>query len=121
MSGDGVRRADLSPCAACGEPLVRQGDRTHLDAYRIRLDTLIFDQGVLQRHAGLTVMLGGHEGLAHVMGLDEEFFKRLDTHEGLICSPCALSHPLLVLRELMEKRAQERSEEKEIEASGGAR
>ena len=56
------------------------------------------DIGAVQRQDGLAALLGGHSGLAMVMGADEEIAKpMMDPVTVTLCENCALGEVNLAI------------------------
>lgn len=95
-------------CDLCGELLGASGIpvfwTAKLQSHGLKLDAM-------QRHDGLTALLGGNARLAQVMGADEEMTVTLNDVDVTICHRCSLGEAL-ILHHLAE-RATERDEQKE--------
>ena len=82
-------------CSQCGKPIGHTGLplfwTLEIDRHGIKLDAV-------KRQDGLTALLGGHAGIAQVMGTDEEMTeKMMDTKRITLCETCAF--PIMVLIE----------------------
>ena len=90
----GLKQADITNCQICGQGLMTDHQMV---AYRITIDTLVFDLGAIQRQHGMEQMMGAAAGLAQHMGPDEDMAKGLDTTTALVCMGCAMMEPIAPL------------------------
>jgi len=82
-------------CSKCKKPIGHTGLplfwTVEINRYGIKLN-------VVKRQDGLTALLGGHAGLAQIIGADEEMTeKMIDTENITLCETCAL--PIMELIE----------------------
>lgn len=64
--------------------------------YVIKSSRMMVNYNAVQRHAGLTMMLGGHEPLAAIFSPDSSLETELDTSdEVVLCQDCVLQSPIL--------------------------
>ena len=99
-----LRWDEVEPCVACGGGLAgRQGRSLHF--YRVTVEPGFIDPGAVQRLAGLTMMLGGHERLASVFSPDQGPAEILPGETMLLCSDCGLALDPVSVARLMEMAA----------------
>ena len=97
---DGVELKDIRVCDVCHGKIagvVRDGMNA-LDFHVICIDRHMLHMRDLQSHVGLTMMLGGHEGLAMAMGAARRASILMQTMEIFICNPCWYDHMSWVYR-----------------------
>lgn len=75
-------------CSLCGKKI---GESKLPLFWRVTVERFGIDMRVVDRQQGLTMMLGGHAGLAQIMGPDEEMANPLMGHPVvlIICGNCA--------------------------------
>lgn len=106
-----MKQTDLQPCIGCGKGVMHSNQMTF---YQVRLGYRVINLPAVQRQAGLEMMLGGHAAIAHAMGQDEDMALPLgEDHEVIVCMECAIRHPLMVLSDHANERA-----DAEADASG---
>ena len=108
----GVERRDLAPCAACGQPLLKQrGGPPTLQAYRVELDMLMLDVVAVRQYHGVMAILGADNAftdrIAEAMAPDTELLKCLDTISGVVCQPCYFHRAPVDLAMSIRKRREE--------------
>lgn len=93
----GIKRDDIAKmpdCPVCRNKLL---DGTSITFYRVKVERAIANPQAIRRHVGLSIFLGS-EGLAAVMGADEDLLKVFDRREVMVHEPCAHElHSLLQL------------------------
>jgi hypothetical protein len=76
-------------CSFCGKPIGHTGLpmfwTVEIHQHGLKVDAL-------QRQQGLTMMLGGHAGLAHVMGPDEDMTTEMMKVEITLCQDCGVQN-----------------------------
>jgi len=82
-----MKHKDLRPCANCGKGVMHAGNPIF---YRVKVETFGVDCNAVQRQAGLEMMLGGHAGLANVMGPDDDMASLVCENIRIFCSSCML-------------------------------
>jgi hypothetical protein len=94
-------------CSLCKRPVGHTGLPLF---WRVRIDRFGIDFGAMRRYAGFIALLGGHAGLAHAMGPDEELAKpMMDTVTLTICEECVMGeHCIAALAE--RERAEEQND-----------
>ena len=108
-----MKQTEIENCVLCNKGVAHSRQITF---YKITLSRLVLNIGAIQRQTGLEMMLGGHAGVANVMGPNEDMAEVLDTQKALICGECATkSLPLAALDEAITNR-DEAAEPKEHEA-----
>ncbi len=98
-----MKQTEIENCVLCNKGVAHSRQITF---YKITLSRLVLNIGAIQRQTGLEMMLGGHAGLANVMGPDEDMAEVLNTQEALVCDECALTKdlPLAVIDEAITNR-----------------
>lgn len=81
----GIRRDDLRKCDHCGEGLM---NGNQICAYRVEVTQYIADPKAINVMTGMEMILGGHAGLAHIMGPGPEFFNAVSKSNALLCQNC---------------------------------
>lgn len=100
-----LREAAL--CAGCGKNIGASGIPLF---YRVTIERFGLDFKACQRQQGLGLMLGGHGGLAMIMGPDEDLaVPMMDPVKVTICELC--SHHGLVLPALAEEAQEKKTDE----------
>ena len=82
---------EAADCALCGKKIGAFGIpmfwRVKIERHGVKLDAV-------QRQQGLTMMLGGHAGLAMVMGADEEMtIPMMEPVTITVCETCGTKIP----------------------------
>ena len=84
-----MRFSEIRPCDLCGKPVAgNTRDGYRIDFRRVVVETHILDLRSLQARAGLAMILGGSEPLAHAIGGDTRASVVASGRELLVCSPC---------------------------------
>lgn len=93
-----------SKCSFCGKGVATAG----ILFWRIKIERFGLDLQALQRQQGLGMMLGGHGGLAMVMGPDEDMAQSLiDPVTLIVCQACEMkSHPIASLPEFLPEKSE---------------
>ncbi len=74
-------------CSICKKPIGNSG----LPLFWImRVERLGIKLDVVKRQDELAALLGGHSGLAQIMGTDEDMTQSMDSAELTICETCAM-------------------------------
>ncbi len=107
MKEDQLR--EHAKCDVCGKSIGASGLpmfwTVRVERHGLKLDAL-------QRQQGLTMMLGGHAGLARVMGPDEEMTTPLmDPVELTVCETCG--SPERIIGVALEKASSRETPSKE--------
>ena len=86
---------DVAKCRMCGKAIGHTGLPLF---WRVRIQRYGLKIGALQRQQGLTMMLGGHAGLAQIMGANEDMADKILDVEITLCENCAMKEwPIMVL------------------------
>jgi hypothetical protein len=105
LPGPGVHLRDVRPCDSCGKPLAKRMDEpARLNAYRIRLDSLVLDMGAVRQFGGMALFFGGNELLAGVFAPDPELYKCFGRDELLVCFHCYATRSLASIAESARDR-----------------
>ncbi len=98
---------ECSVCSFCGSKIGAGGPFF----WRVKIERFVLNIQACQRQQGLGMLLGGHGGLAQIMGPDEDLAVELLKPITLIsCEPCSLdSRPLVQFPEF-EKEEEEKNE-----------
>lgn len=92
----GIRASELTPCSVCSRPLNHAGVPLFL---RISFETFGMDQDAARRELGLRQIIP-NEMIARALGPDEHVARPLGApSSGLVCHPCAMEFPVLVIAE----------------------
>lgn len=86
-----VREAAI--CGLCEKPFGSTGLPLF---WRVRMVRYGVDMGAVRAQDGLAAMLGGHAGLAQVIGPDRVMARALENVEITVCETCAMERPVLV-------------------------
>lgn len=106
MKEDQLR--EHAKCDLCGKGIGASGLPMF---WTVRIERHGLKLGALQRQQGLTMMLGGHAGLARVLGPDEDMTTPLmDPVELTVCESCGTERQVFVA-ELAEKGTAEAEKE----------
>ena len=86
---------EAADCALCGKKIGASGIpmfwRVTIERHGVKLDAV-------QRQQGLTMMLGGHAGLAMVMGADEEMtIPMMDPVTITVCEDCGTKNTCVAM------------------------
>ena len=97
----GLREKELraaANCICCRKPIGHTGIPLF---WRVTLERHGVNMQAVKRQDGLTAMLGGHAGLAQIMGPDEAMTQVLHGPVTVtVCEGCALeSHPIAMMAE----------------------
>jgi hypothetical protein len=96
-------------CNVCGKGIGASGLPMF---WTVRVERHGLKADAIQRQTGLTMMLGGHAGLARVMGPDEEMTTPLmDPVELTVCETCA--SPERIIGVALEKASSRETQSKE--------
>ena len=111
MKEDELR--EHAKCNVCGKGIGASGLPMF---WTVRVERHGLKADALQRQTGLTMMLGGHAGLARVMGPDEEMTTPLmDPVELTVCETCGTRSVCVAM--LAECAIHEREKERGDDAS----
>ena len=76
-------------CSLCKKKVLESGLPFF---YRLRIERFGVDVNAVKRQTGLTMMLGGHAGLALAMGTDEEMaIPLMDALVLVVCVTCSVA------------------------------
>jgi hypothetical protein len=87
---DGIKRADIQPCACCGQGLAKGGPII----YRVQVERFVLNPHAIQRQAGLEMAIGGP--LASILGPNEDLAEKIDSDRMLVCGNCIVRMPHLL-------------------------
>lgn len=107
-------------CSICGHKV---GEAFSPFLYRVTVEHYVLNTQAIQRQQGLTMMMGGHAGLARIMGPDEDLARKVTQGAITVCEGCSqsLETPIAQLMELAlkdEEPDEEDGEGKEDEQGG---
>lgn len=89
--------------------------------WRVTAERFGLDLNAMRRQTGLAMMLGGHVGLASVMGPDEDMAKPvMDKVTLTVCEDCACDHTGRLMSLCMVALEKSAKAEVESEQVGGA-
>ncbi len=120
MREDELRK--YAVCSICGKKLGESNrEHNHLPLFwTVEIERHMLDIEALQRQTGLAMMLGGHGGLARIMGPDEEMTKSVSKHKVSVCEHCALEKRISLF-ELAQKACEEEEAEEAAESEGAGK
>lgn len=94
-----MKQTDFTPCCRCGKGVMHTGLPLF---FRITIERMGVDAKAVQRQHGLEQLLGGHAGIAHAMGPDEDMGLPIgEPQRGLICHACAMDFEGTTFAELL--------------------
>ncbi len=96
-------------CSICGMPIGTGGVPFF---YRITVEHYVLNVQALQRQQGLTMMMGGHAGLARIMGPDEDLAWKATQGTLTVCESCSTDLETPVAQ-LMEKALKDEESDEE--------
>lgn len=88
---NGLKRADIKPCASCGRGLAAGGPLV----YRVQIERFCLDGRAIQQQHGLELQIG--PVLGAVMGPDPDLAVHMDTDRALVCGDCIIKLPAIAL------------------------
>ena len=95
-----MKETELRECAECAHCHEKIGHTGIPIFHRVSVQTYGLNAHAMQRQAGMEMMMGGHVGLAQVMGANEDLATEIgDATEVTLCSDCwtqALCIPVLI-------------------------
>lgn len=119
----GIHLRELRPCDVCGKGLLKREDGdlpvpSTLNVYRIKIDSLLYDQGAARGVVAITTYFGeervpGALAIADAMAPDTELLKCFaTTPDLLVCWWCFVDGgPLAAIEEAARHRRERREEE----------
>lgn len=112
-----MKQKDLQKCALCDKGMMHARGMTF---YILTIQRMGIDVGAVRRQDALEQMMGGSAVLASVMGPNEDLCVPLHKPEPVwICDPCAFSHGIMDVAEILNARKEYRAKKDSVEKGEG--